>query len=74
MFTLTVKIADVRDRLGWTVKVEMRRNDSSDHVLKIADRLGCLGSGVPTGRDNPRRRKIVKIPILTILRTSGIRL
>ena len=31
------------------------------HVVKIADRLGCLGCGVPTGRKNPRRRKIVKI-------------
>ena len=37
-------------------------SDSSDHVVKIADRLGCLGCGVPTGRKNPRRRKIVKIP------------
>ena len=35
---------------------------SSDHVVKIADRLGCLGYGVPTGRKNSRRRKIVKIP------------
>ena len=32
---------------------------SSDHVVKIADRLGC---GVPTGGKNSRRRKIVKIP------------
>ena len=31
------------------------------HVVKIADRLGCLGWDVHTGRKNP---------ILTILRTS----
>ena len=37
-------------------------SDSSDHIVKIADPLGCLGCGVPTGRKNPRRRKIVKIP------------
>ena len=37
-------------------------SDSSDHVVKMADRLGCLGCGVATGRKNPRRRKIVKIP------------
>ena len=37
-------------------------SDSSDHVVKIADRLGCLGWGVHTGRKNPRRRKIVKMP------------
>ena len=58
MFTLIVKIADVGDRL-----MDLRsRNasDSSDHVVKIADRLeGC---GVPTGRKNPRHRKIVKVP------------
>ena len=34
-------------------------SDSSDHVVKIADGLGC---SVPPGRKNPRRRKIVKIP------------
>ena len=34
-------------------------SDFSDHIVKIAD---CLGCGVPTGRKNPRRRKIVKIP------------
>ena len=48
---------------GWTFKVEC--SNSYDHVLKIADRLGCLGClgcGVPIGRKNPRRRKIVKIP------------
>ena len=37
-------------------------SDSSDHVVKIADRLRCLGWGVHTGPKNPRRRKIVKIP------------
>ena len=37
-------------------------SDSSDHVVKIADRLERLGWGVHTGRKNPRRRKIVKIP------------
>ena len=37
-------------------------SDSSDHVIKIADRLGCLGFGVHTDRKNPRRQKIVKIP------------
>ena len=31
--------------------------DSSDHVVKIADHLGCLGYGVPTGRKNPRGTK-----------------
>ena len=36
-------------------------SDSSDHVVKIADHLGCLGWGVHTGRKNPRRWKIVKI-------------
>ena len=36
--------------------------DSSDHVVKIADPLGCLGCGVHTGRKNRRRRNIVKIP------------
>ena len=46
-------------------------SDSSDHVVKIADRLGCLGWSVHTGRKNPRRRKIVKIPDFTIVRTSG---
>ena len=60
MFTLMVKIADVGDRLGWTFKVEC--SDSYDHVLKIADRLGCLGCGVLIGCKNPRRRKIIKIP------------
>ena len=37
-------------------------SDSSDHVVKITYDLGCLGCGVPTGRKNPRRRKIVKVP------------
>ena len=37
-------------------------SDSSDHIVKITDHLGCLGCGVPTGRKNPRRRNIVKIP------------
>ena len=37
-------------------------SDSSDDVVKIADRLGRLGWGVYTGRKNPRRRKILKIP------------
>ena len=36
-------------------------SDSPDHV-KVADGLGCLGCGVPTGRKNLRRRKIVNIP------------
>ena len=44
-------------------------SDSSDHVVKIADRLGCLGWGVHTGRKNPRRRKILKI--LRFLRFLG---
>ena len=39
----------------------LQRRNSSDHDVKIADRLGCLGWGVHTGRKNPRRRKIVKI-------------
>ena len=34
---------------------------SSNHVAKIADRLGCLGFGAHTGRKNPRHRNIVKI-------------
>ena len=58
MFTLTVKIADVGDRL-----MDLRNgnaSDSSDRVVKIAD--GLEGCGVPTGRKNPRRRKIVKVP------------
>ena len=37
-------------------------SDSSDHIVKIANRLGCLGWGVHTGRKNPRRQKIIKIP------------
>ena len=37
-------------------------SDSSDHVVKIGDRLGCLGWGVHTGRKKPRQWKIVKIP------------
>ena len=44
-------------------------SDSSDHVVTIADRLRYLGCGVPTGRKNPRRRKIAKSPIL--IRFSG---
>ena len=41
-----------------------RRNasDSSYHVVKVADCLGCLGWVVHTGRKNPRRRKIAKSP------------
>ena len=40
-----------------------RRNasDSSDHVVKIVDRLVC---GVHTGRKNSRRRNIVEILFL----------
>ena len=34
-------------------------SDSFDHVVIIADCLGCLGWGVHTGRKNPRRWKIV---------------
>ena len=37
-------------------------SDFSDQVVKIVDRLGFKGCGVPTGRKNPRRLKIVKIP------------
>ena len=37
-------------------------SDSSDQVVKIGDCLGCPGCGVPTGRKNPRYRKIVEIP------------
>ena len=61
MFILIVKIADVGDHLG---QFPQSRNvpDSSDHVVKIADGLGCLGWGVQTGRKNHRRREIVKIP------------
>ena len=36
-------------------------SDSSDHVVKIVEHLGCLGCGAPTGRKNPTHRKIVKI-------------
>ena len=47
-------------------------SDSSDHVVKIADRLGCLGCGVSTVRKNPRRRKVVKIPVkIQFLRLLG---
>ena len=46
-------------------------SDSSDHVVKIADHLGCLGWGVHTGCKNTRCQKIIKSSILTILRTSG---
>ena len=67
IFTLIVKIADVGDCLGQYLQ-SRNASDSSDHVVKIADRLGCLGCGVHTGRKNPRCRKIV---MLTILRTSG---
>ena len=41
--------------------MDLQSRNASDHVGKIADRLGCLGCGVPTGRMNPRRRKIVEI-------------
>ena len=58
MFTLIVKIADVGDRLGQYLQ-SRNASDSSDHVVKIADRLGRLGWGVHTGRRNPRRQKIV---------------
>ena len=61
MFTLIVRIADVGTVLDSTFKVE-NTSDSSDHVVEIADRLGCLGWGVPIGRKNPRLRKIVKMP------------
>ena len=61
MFTLIVEIADVGDRLGQYLQ-SRNASDSSDHVVKIADRLGCLGWHVHTGRKNPRRRKVVKIP------------
>ena len=67
MFTLIVKIEDSRGP-SWMYLQSRNVSDSSDHVVKIADRLGC---GVHTGCKNPRRRKIINIPILTILRTSG---
>ena len=52
-----------RRRRGPSGTVESRNaSDSSDHVVKIADRLGSLGWCVRTGRKNPRHRKIVKIP------------
>ena len=60
MFTLILKIADVREPSGMHLRGR-NASDSCDHV-KIADRLGCLGWSVHTGRNNPRRRKIVKIP------------
>ena len=58
MFTLIVKIARIGDRLEQYLQ-SRNTSDSFDHVVKIADRLGW---GVHTGRINPRRRKIVKIP------------
>ena len=36
--------------------------DSSNRIVKIADRLGCLGYGFPTGGKNPSDWKIIKIP------------
>ena len=67
MFTLIVKIVDVGDRRRPSGTVESRNaSDSSDHVVKMANRLGCLGWCVHTGHKNSRRRKI-----LTILRISG---
>ena len=50
-----------RDRLGQYLQ-SRNASDSSAHVVKITDRLECLEWGVHTGRKNPRRRKIVKIP------------
>ena len=49
------------DHLGQYLQ-STNASDSSDHVVKIADCLGCLGWRVPTGCKNSRRRKIVKIP------------
>ena len=61
MFTFIAKIADVGDRLGQYLQ-SRNASDSSDHVVEIANHLGCLGWGVHTGRKNPRRGKILKIP------------
>ena len=58
MFTLIVKIADVGDRLGQYIQ-NRNASDSSDHVVKIADRLGW---GVHTGRKNPKTSEDCKNP------------
>ena len=55
MFSLIVKIANVRDRLGQYLQ-SRNASDSPDHVVKITGRLGW---GTHTGRNNSRRRKIV---------------
>ena len=49
-----------RGRRGLSETDLQSRNasDSSDHVVKIADRLEW---GVPAGRKNPKRRKMLKI-------------
>ena len=65
-----VKIADVGDRRGQYLQ-SRNASDSSDHVVKIADRLGL---GVHTGGKNPRRRRIVKIPYSYELGQMGTRL
>ena len=55
MFKLIVKTGD---RLGQYLQ-SRNASDSADHVVKVADHLGCLGWDVHTGRKNPRRREIV---------------
>ena len=50
-----------RRRRGPSGTVESRNvSDSSDHVVKIADRLGCLGWCVHADRKNSKGRKIVR--------------
>ena len=55
MFTLIAKIADVEDLLRQYLQ-SRNASDSSDHVVKITDRLGCLGWSVPTVRKYHRRQ------------------
>ena len=62
-----------RRRRGQSRTVESRNaSDSSDHAIKIVDRLGCLGWCVHTGHKNSRRRK--SVPFLRFLGQVGTRL
>ena len=63
-----------KNRLGQYLQ-SRNASDSSDHVVKIADRLGCLGRGVHTGRKNPTRRENRRTPrFLRFLGQVGTRL
>ena len=60
MFRLVVIIADRQSQSGIYLR-NRNASDSSDHVVKIADRLGCLRRCNHIDHKNSRRRKIVKI-------------